>query len=173
MLVLEDFLKEFQIPEDWDILLIGDGSGSTYQAGIGWAGIMLDRASGRFITIAGAQTNGTVTIAEIYPYWQLLRYHRYQMHKKSRDKPYKVFAFCDNKGVVSCANDEEDPSTNLDYWVAFKLIKTPFYQTQFTHLPRDSNYLHNLVDQISVSAREYIQNLNSEMIPDVYEKVKI
>jgi hypothetical protein len=173
MLDLEAFLKEFNIPDDWSILLIGDGSGSVYAAGIGWAGVMLDRATGRWITIAGAQTNGTVTIAEIYPYWQLLRYHKYQIHKKDREKPYKVFGFCDNESVVKCINNLELPWSNHDYWEAFKQIKTPFYDVQFVHLPRDTNHLHILMDQVSVSAREYIQNLSTELLPDIYANVKV
>ena len=53
---------------NWDVLIIGDGSGSTWQRAAGWGAVVIDRATNIYSNLCGSFNIGTSTIAEIMPY---------------------------------------------------------------------------------------------------------
>ena len=64
---IPDILNKLQI-DDWDVLLIGDGSGAGWNllSGCGWASVLIDKYSNNHKIFMGATTPGTITIGEHY-----------------------------------------------------------------------------------------------------------
>src|SRR4029077_13595478 len=57
---LTALLKHCRIPNDsdWDYLVIGDGSGSTWQRAVGWSASCIVRATGHVEQFSGFATRG-------------------------------------------------------------------------------------------------------------------
>jgi hypothetical protein len=83
---LEDLLTRFKI-EQWDILLVGDGSGSYKLRPCGWGCVSLERASLERKLWYGACNAGTVNIAEMLAYLAPLTYFASQ---RAADNVYEL-----------------------------------------------------------------------------------
>ena len=164
---LRELLDVYDIPPNWELLLIGDGSGCHYGLEVGWAGVMLERRTGIWHTLVGGQNQGTITMAEIFPAWQLLRWHRYKMWRRDRAATdlMRTHILCDNTSVVGMGNRDFEHHRCPDLWAAFWAIADQRYQVRFHHIDRPID-LHISMDLLSVSAREYMQAFRAEDLPD-------
>ena len=61
--------------DDWDILLVGDGSGCGRGSACGFACLSVDRASGKTLTWFGGFNRGSVNAAELTAYLQALNHY--------------------------------------------------------------------------------------------------
>lgn len=62
-------------PEAWDVLIVGDGSGTGWNASCGWTGILVDRELRLRKDLHGAMNAGTSYLAELMPYVQALGWY--------------------------------------------------------------------------------------------------
>lgn len=58
--------------KDWDVILIGDGSGSNWKREAGWACVSIERVTMERLIHIGAVNRGTVNLAELMAYVQPL-----------------------------------------------------------------------------------------------------
>ena len=82
---LEEILTKLQIPDDWNLLLIGDGSGSTSEAPGGWSCYVFYN-SGGFITerprmFGGMNRGAPINFLECVQYWLAIRQHYQEVGK--------------------------------------------------------------------------------------------
>lgn len=71
---LDAVLQALRISE-WDVLLIGDGSGSGWHSACGWASILIDKATRGRRIFHGAMNLGSINVAEGMPYIQAMAWY--------------------------------------------------------------------------------------------------
>ena len=97
---LEELARQLALP-DFDLLLVGDGSGTVYDRPAGWACVAYERCTGRVVLHAGAASGGTNNFAELVPYVQALwSYH--QQHGQPA-APVRVQVVSDSELTVRCS----------------------------------------------------------------------
>jgi len=89
---LNELLDRLAI-KNWDILLIGDGSGSTWKREAGWACVSIERETMERLIHIGSMNHGTVNIAEIMAYIQPLEWlsSREIERREKHDAPVRAF----------------------------------------------------------------------------------
>lgn len=83
---LEQLLRRLKIPDaEWDLLLVGDGSGSKWGYGIGWGCVSIEKHHEEEPRVwFGAANNGTVNLAEMFAYIPPLTWYAAQVAHERR-----------------------------------------------------------------------------------------
>jgi ribonuclease HI len=89
---LEELLARLKI-KTWDILLIGDGSGSNWSREAGWASVSIEKVTMERLVFSGLVNRGTVNLAEMMAYVQPLDYFsgREADRRKQKQAPMRAF----------------------------------------------------------------------------------
>lgn len=152
----------------WDALLIGDGSGSGWNIGVGWACILIDRDSGQAKVFWGGANAGTVTLAELFPYLHAMSW--YTGNKKApgrrRRKELAEIGRCmeihvvtDSRITAQNGMHPESRHTHLEWWAAVDAYRTRGYNLTFHHMVRNSTNLNILADALSRQSRLAIESV--------------
>src|SRR5207344_186670 len=89
---LEALLVRLGIEEDeWDFLIVGDGSGSGYDRAAGWASVSIERQTKERRVWWGAVNAGTVNFAEAMAYLQPLNWLACREDDKRRNGRRKLW----------------------------------------------------------------------------------
>lgn len=106
---LDAVLQSLQIQE-WDVLLIGDGSGSGWQGACGWASILIDRATRGRRIFHGAMNLGSINVAESLPYIQALAWYdaTQKQHRQNQGSTIQVHIVTDSSTVATWCNAAAD-----------------------------------------------------------------
>lgn len=145
----------------WDVLLVGDGSGSGWDIGAGWASLLIDQQTWASRMFHGAVNIGTVTIGEIMPYVHgLMWYFSDDGPGRQRvselviaGRLLQVHIVSDNSSVVLNGNDHQTRRKNLPLWAALDCIQGFGAQLHFHHQARLENTLNLLCDEVSRQSR--------------------
>lgn len=87
---IEPILQHFKITT-WDVLIVGDGSGSKNNSPSGWAAVLIDRETRGRRVFGGHANAGSIAFAEAMPYIQAINwYDRAFGETRLRNRP-----FCD------------------------------------------------------------------------------
>jgi hypothetical protein len=161
---LADVTAAFGIT-DWDLLLVGDASGSGWGMGTGWAVTAVDRhANGRKL-LRGAWSAGTIMIAELMPYLHALAWYeevfaparRTQLGRAVLD----VHVICDNENVVNQGNHHSARKKMLPWWACWAGLLRCGYRAQFHwvsgHKVGRRLGLNVLCDHVAGKAREAME----------------
>jgi ribonuclease HI len=157
----QDLLDRFKI-KDWDMCLIGDGSGSKWGYPIGWGVTAVFKADIRRKVFYGAMNDGTVNIAEAMAYLQPLLWFLGEV-KKQRKESGKVV-----RRTVHIITDSEyvrqqgskghiNFSTHQPIWAVFDLVKRQGVQIEWHWAKRDDVTLNMFADVLSKRARKQIK----------------
>lgn len=168
---LRDMLQALRIPADgWDLLLVGDGSGSKWNNPGAWACTMLVRArkSGEVIYLTpfiGAVTRGSINWLEAMPYWHCLRHHFYEMEGKRQLQNYAlhVHIVTDSLFTVNVMSGIANAETHDDMVTLFRFYEAKGYKLHWHHAKRETISLNSLMDELAATGREYM----SSMIPEI------
>ena len=109
-----------------DVLIIGDGSGSGWSMGGGWAAVVVDIARNRRKLLTGAQNAATSVTMEIEPYFKALYWYHHTTGKGLRmhlGRPPRVAVVCDNELVVRQGNGQVRAKALDPYWAAIECVK--------------------------------------------------
>jgi ribonuclease HI len=140
---------------DFDLLLIGDGSGTVYDQPAGWGCVAYDRHKDQVVLHAGATSCGTNNFAELFPYVQAL-WHHHQVHKNDLAGPIRVQIVSDSELTVRCGNGLYARNANACYWASIAWFETHGYSLTWSHVPRNSNPWHTLMDAVAGALRRQI-----------------
>jgi ribonuclease HI len=152
-----------------DLLLYGDGSGSTYEKSVGWACIAHDRRKRRVTVHVGALSCGTNNVAELSPYVQALWFH-HQDHGKAPAAAVQVVIVSDSEMTVRCGNGWYGRNANACVWAEIDAFEKLGYRLQWRHVPRNSNPFHVLADKFAGQARLAMNSLLAELAPAVADQ---
>jgi len=150
---VDALLQHLQVPA-WDILLVGDGSGSTWEGACGWSCVLVDRQTRGRKLFFGGMNVGSNYLAEAMPYLHaLLWYH--QASGKGRIHKFglqRVAIVTDSasftNGLIS-TNPEALPM----FWGAWNEMKRMGYVIEPRWLRRSTISMNVLVDMIAGKSR--------------------
>lgn len=149
--------------EEYDLILIGDGSGSKWGLPIGWAVTAIAKTSMERKVFYGAMNDGTVNIAEAMAYMQPLLWYSTRVRaerKQSRTaREHIVHVITDSEYVREAGNrGHVDFSTNQPIWAVYELLKRQGIQIKWHWQRRDEVALNAYADLLSKRARGLIKD---------------
>ena len=156
---LNQLLTLFDI-KDYDILLVGDGSGSTWNRPNGWGCISIEQASLERKVWYGASNAGSSNLAEIMAYLQPLMWFAHEQLKKESMQFKQVHiitdsAYLTNKGKSSDSRYGVDAAV----WQSFSHFKSFGLNLHWHWAKRNSVELNSLADYLSKTARRHMEDL--------------
>lgn len=151
---LNEFLARHNAT-NWDVVLVGDGSGTDWEHPTAYAVVIIDRLTRRRELLMGGLSQGSVQLAELLPTLHALSWHDAIIAPAQRGAGFRgwnVHIFTDNSSVHTWITSGSGPP-----WV---LILEGFRRRGYvlhSHLiPREEVELHVLVDHAS---RQYRRGL--------------
>ena len=149
---IEDLLRHFKVTvAQVDFLLIGDGSGTTWDKSIGFASTLVEMSSFDRTVFHGGLSHGTNNIAEIMAYFLPLQY----LAKTAGDRRRTVIhIFSDSQYIVEGFNGESrQEQGNRELWQAMLAVKRRGLVIRAHWVPRDSVALQQLADTLAGQMR--------------------
>jgi len=174
---LADLLAHLKIAE-WDALIVGDGSGTGWKMGAGWAAVLIDKYSGARKLFYGAMNTGTVTLGELFPYLHALswytgrdgpgRHRRRELQAVNRQM--QIHIVTDSQIIATCGNNPGSRRSHQELWAAFDEYRKRGFVLAFHFIERDRVNLNVLVDEISRQARLDVENTYSRALATLCQK---
>jgi hypothetical protein len=161
---LAELLKHCNI-DNWDAVIIGDGSGQGWKMGAGWASVLIDRASAARKLFYGGLNTGTVTLGELLPYLHALSWytgkdgpgtHR-RKEKLALGKQMQVHIVTDSQIIAMAGNNPESRNTHQELWKAFDEYRARGFVITFHFVDRARVNMNVLVDEVARQARVDIE----------------
>lgn len=169
---MSQLLSELKIgPNDWDALIVGDGSGTGWEKAAGWGAVLIDHYGSYRKIFHGAWSNGTSHIAELSPYIEVLSWYAAGPGKLCRGDAKKdgdpnavarVHIVCDNSNIVNQGNRSCERNVYPWLWDAISGIERQGFLLKWHWIGRSRLALNRLVDLLSRVAR-----VQSEAVLDV------
>lgn len=153
----------------WDVLLVGDGSGTGWDTGCGWACTLISRLHGYQRRVFwGAANCGSVNFAEAAPYLQALAWydqavgreflHSHQQINCLIVTDSQITAQCGQAATRLDVQAGDLPRVNLSIWAAVRAYVSIGYAFQWHWQPREQSALNHLSDFVSKLSRVSLQN---------------
>jgi len=169
---LYNLLKELDI-KAWDVLLIGDGSGSGWDIGVGWSCVVIDQHTKTRKLVHGGGSTGTVNIAELMAYVHAMLWYSTHIGKELRQQyPRKIFdvhVITDSRVIVNQGKKVAERNTaglaNRALWASISDIARQGYKFHWHWIERLTNELNWAADQMAGAARRAVKAC--ELIEDV------
>lgn len=161
---LQQILERFDI-RDCQLLLVGDGSGNSWNACCGWATTMIEMVSRERWLFYGAMSAGSINLAELAPYVQALSwYHQDRGKNKIHElgRPIRVNVITDSEVVATQGKQTADfdqplPKANSPQWAAMRQFARLGYQLHWHHEGRSQTVLNWAADLLAGISRRQLQ----------------
>jgi len=168
---LEALLDRLKI-EKWDLLLIGDGSGSSWDFECGWGCVSIEQATFRRKAWHGAMSAGTVNFAEMMAYLQpLCWYVNREMKKRKEGQPVQIrnIHIITDSQYVQRKGESKDLLTgkNGALWQVFSQFGAQGMIIHWHWIRRETVELNQFADKLSKAAR---LNLKGKDLPTQVEE---
>jgi len=142
--------------ENWDILIVGDGSGNRHDSPCGWSSILIERNTQNRRVFGGNANAGSITFAEAMPYVQALQWYdqlRGQDILKTTSHML-VHIVTDSQVVAITGNDARDlgkrPARTRLYLTSYlQELARARYKLHWHWARRESSELNKLCDALS------------------------
>lgn len=134
---------------NYDYVLVGDGSGSTIQTSIGYSAFVLDVARESILQLEGYWNHGTVNQSEILPTLLLLNY----LESSNILPPVKILVISDSEVTVNCGNKKWARNANKFMWAGLDYFESVGYKVEFRWVKRNTNLISKECDRISKEMR--------------------
>lgn len=169
---LEKLLDRFKITE-WDLLLIGDGSGSNWGYPVGWGCVSIEKRTMKRHVWTGGMSLGTVNFAEMMAYLQPLTF--YVSYLDERRKKYKEkrqaqqihiitdSEYCKNQGRSS----DLSPNRNGSLWRIFDDFQRQGLFLNWHWAPREDVGLNIFADALSKASRSLFKDYDPEEMAEL------
>ena len=161
---LRNFLQRHEVdPGKWDLLLMGDGSGTYGKDAGGFATFIFDR-DGTRRHIIGGMSHTTINTMELMAYIAAVRFHYFEL-KKGRLKQggaYDTHIFTDSTSTAQAGNREVRRKSNQDLWHWMAYYETVGYKFTFHHVTRNSTPMHDKADELAGEVRRQLLKLRMD-----------
>jgi len=165
---LDKLVEAVQGPEDWDVLIYGDGSGSTRPNPIGWGTVLICRHNGLIHVENGAHSNGTVYLAEMMPYLLALDWYKAVIAPELPSVSQKVVIVTDNLSLAQTGSKLATGKIHLDsiehhtaIWAGLDYLSRDGLEISYYHARRETHAGNMLADVISKYSRFAIETVMS------------
>lgn len=164
--------------QHWDALIIGDGSGSHWDIGAGWAAVLLDRYSRAGKLFYGAANVGTVTLGEFFPYLYAMTWYGGnkgpgQLRLKQaqhENRNLSIHIITDSEIISKAGNNPESRRSYRELWAALDTWRLQGFDITFHHVGRDIIPLNILVDAVSRQARLDLKDTFKRAVKQLQKK---
>lgn len=154
-------LKKINVnQDDWDLLLVGDGSGTVWQNAMGWASTLIFRNGNRRL-FRGSCNAGSNNVAEMIAYVHPLLWLTSNKTPLdlSRPEAYQVHVVTDSLYVVQGINRTIIPNSNYMLWNALWASEGYNLKLIAHHVHKDVLALNRLAHNEANAARKQEQKL--------------
>ena len=148
----------------WDLLIVGDGSGSGWDKACGWAATLIDNTRHARRFFYGAMDCGSVNFAESMPYIQALTWYDQHHGKETlRELGFlNVHILTDSQviatwGTQAMQLESELPRKQLAIWSAMRELRRVGYHCTFHWAPRLTTGLNWAADIMAGISRVEIE----------------
>ncbi len=152
--------------DDFDLLLVGDGSGSKWGYAAGWASIAIEPDSLERKTFYGACNDATVNFAELMAYLAPLTWF-VSRAKKERRRPrrgafFEIHVITDSQYTETSGEREEfiKKTENIMLLAGYQTLGHKGFNVSWHWLERDTSDLNRLTDHLSRTARLSLTEAN-------------
>lgn len=140
---------------EWDYILIGDGSATTWDRECGWACIQIESGTFQRQDYFGATNRGTNILAEMlayaHPLWELVD----RSDRRTNDAGFsRVHIVSDCEYVEKVGNGRNEPKKHKAAWAMFESFRRCGLLITFHWIPRDTISLNKLCHNLANSARK-------------------
>lgn len=165
---MQDLLAKAGI-EDFDLLLVGDGSGSKWGYGAGWASVAIEPDLMGRKSFYGACNNATVNFAELMAYMAPLSW--YVSHVKDQKKQprrgglFQIHIITDSQ-YARGSSDRESVIAKTHNFLLLSGLSTlghKGFNLNWHWMERETSELNRFVDELSRSSRVALQEAD---VPD-------
>jgi ribonuclease HI len=171
---LQDLLMRFNI-KDWDVLLVGDGSGSQWERACGWACVLVEQAILTPKLFYGAASAGTNYTAELEAYLRPMLWYsegpgkeRLKWRASGRTTPLgQVHILTDCQTLAKQGNGFVRRDRNRPLWAALEKIAEQGYQFHWHWMPREACALNQWADRQSKLMRTTLTRIDQAMQQDL------
>jgi len=145
------------------VLLIGDGSGSSWNVASGWGCISIEKDTMLRRSWYGACNLGSTNLAEIMAYLHPLTWYAREQLKSNSSQFKQVHIVTDSAYLTSKGN-KEDSSFGLDQsiWHMFNVFQSFGLVLNWHWARRETIELNRVADKLSKDTRKHIANLFDE-----------
>lgn len=156
----------------WDVLIVGDGSGSGWDSACGWACVLVDRATRGRRLFYGAMNAGSVNFAETMPYLQALNWYDQHGGGKARLKEQgflRVHIITDSQVIARWGTEALNgalPRKHIVMWAGLKEFRRLGYCIDFHWANRSTSLLNWASDLIAGMARREMQRSMDPKVGD-------
>lgn len=155
---------------DYDLLLVGDGSGTGVGAPCGWHCTAYDRQTGEVEEHFGGANGGTNNYAELAPYVHALwHYHTTSGGNEPGFipdlSPVRVAVVSDSEVTVRCGNGQYARRANGALWAAVEWFERNNYRLRWTHVRRNTNPFSKASDGVAGRVRVELGRLAEARSP--------
>ena len=153
-----DALRERLGIVEWDFLLVGDGSGSTWDRECGWGCVSIERETMHRRSWHGAMNSGTVNFAEMMAYLQPLTWYvsrELQQRKSGKKVQVRHVHIVTDSSYVGGLKASPDLLTgpNGALWQVFKQFTSQGILIRWHWIRRETVELNQFADRLSKAAR--------------------
>lgn len=152
-IAVDELLQRMNVP-DWDILLVGDGSGNTWSAPCGWSCVLIDRQTRGRKLFYGGLNAGSNYLAEAMPYLHALLWYD-QDRGQGRIEKFglqRVALITDSEALYHGLQSPA-PSALRIFWGAWNELKRLGYHIEPRWLRRSTIQLNVLADMVAGKSR--------------------
>lgn len=163
IMALEALAEKLNLP-GYDLLLIGDGSGTTYSQPAGWACVAYDVFTAQTTVHVGGLSCGTNNFAELAPFLQAL-WHDHQDHGQAVNRRVRVTIVSDIEVTVRCGNRQYSRNANACLWAGIAWFEEHGYELTWVHVRRNSNEWNTWVDYVAGVSRNVMEEILKVLEP--------
>lgn len=138
-----------------DVLVITDGSGTTYKKSAGWAYTAFYPKYNMLAHGFGSVSHGTNNYAELAPIVHFLWKDIYENNPENR----KIEIVSDSELTVKQGKGIYARNTNRIQWASIKEAESLGYSIGWNHVSRNSNPFSSWADKIASQARKSLDKL--------------
>jgi ribonuclease HI len=155
---IHNLINELSLPS-FDILLIGDGSGTVVDTPCGYACFGYEFTSKEVNIFYGGTSNGTNNFAELIPYINALWYYNYK-----NNEPSNVLIVSDSELTVRHGNRQYSRNSNKILWASLNYLESIGYNIVYKHVARNSNPVNKECDRIAGEIRKMLLTQAKSML---------
>ncbi len=163
---LTELLQEFGLgDQDWDYVLIGDGSGFARNKESAYATFLIERETGRVEPCYGAFSHASINAAELLAYLVPLSWLNgyYRERKQAQGSLWRVHIFTDSEFTANVGNDRISSGPLAEYWAMVNIIRRRGLTLHWHWIPRDTYAWSQMADFLAGQVRK--RNLKQDILP--------